>query len=193
MRNLVATGTLSGLSEAVMLRGMGAGAMIARAAHINWLKAIDGILLSHIYFGGWSSLTARSWMYHVFYLMIAAAAVGLARGRRTGLEPAATFYAFFWIGQMYNVVLLYLSKGVAVSMGWYLYAVIGAEIAVCAAGLRLWRRVLAAGVVLLGLLDFYTVHALAMPYYAGIVAHKANGGIAGLHRADPRVFAQVFS
>ncbi len=198
-RNLLTTGTLAGLSESVMLRGTTAGEMVSRATHINWIKAIDGTLLSHLYFGGWSSLTARSWMYHVFYVAIAASGTGLLAGffrskaRQAGRPvPLVAFYVCFWIGQLYNIALLHLSKGVAVSMGWYLYAVAGAEIVLCVEGLRRSRWALAGGVVLFSLLDLYTVHGLSLPYYSGIVAHKANGGIAGLHWADWGAFGGVF-
>src|ERR1019366_629060 len=110
--NLQRTGTLSGLSEAVTIGHAGPAAMWRQAVSLNWAKAIDAILFSHLYFGGWSSLTVRSWMYHVFYLVILLAAVGLvwkARTRETG--ALGVLYAAFWAGQCYNVVLLYMSKG----------------------------------------------------------------------------------
>ncbi|MEI9976536.1 MAG: hypothetical protein WDO73_33450 [Ignavibacteriota bacterium] len=137
IRNLRTTGTLSGLSESVMLRGMGTGEMIRKTAGIDWAKAIDAIFLSHLYFGGWSSLTVRSWMYHVFYMAILAAAIGLARVfRQPPVLTLLLLYLCFWLGQFYNVAILYLSKGLAGSMGWYMYAVVGAEVTLCVAGLR---------------------------------------------------------
>jgi hypothetical protein len=186
LRNLQATGTLSGLSESVLLRDLSPLALLLRGAHLNWMTAIDSILFSHIYFGGWSSLMVRSWMYHVFYLLIAAASFGLLRARRTPLLwwPIA-IYAAFWIGQLYNVLLLYVSKGLPGSMGWYMYAVVAAEVVICVAGLTQFHRWAApVGVLLLGLLDLYTVHAVAIPYYTGMIRHKPNGAIAALHIAD---------
>lgn len=192
-RNLLTTGTISGLSEAVMLRDRGLVAMIPRAASIHWGKAVDSILFSHLYFGGWSSLTARSWMYHVFYAVAAVAAIGLVRlRRRPAVVGLACVYAAFWIGQLYNVLLIYLSKGVGTSMGWYLYAAVGAEVALCTAGLcavlpvRARRWTPAAGVFLFAWFDLYTIHGLAIPYYTGLIRHKANGATAGLHWADLR-------
>ncbi len=189
--NLRATGTLSGLSEAVMLRDWGVPAMLARARSIHWAKAIDSILFSHLYFGGWSSLMVRSWMYHVFYAVVLVAALGVVRAlRRPPVAALALVYAAFWMGQLYNVILLYLSKGVATSMGWYLYAVVGAEVVLATAGIcallpaavRRWTPAL--GVFLFALLDLYTVHAVAIPYYTGMIRHQANGALAALHRAD---------
>jgi 4-amino-4-deoxy-L-arabinose transferase-like glycosyltransferase len=190
VHNIRTTGTLSGLSESVMLRGTGAGEMARQAAGIHWITAIDSIFFSHLYFGGWSSLTVRSWMYHLFYAAILLAAVGLVRlWKAPAILTLLLIYASFWLGQAYNVALLYISKGLAGSMGWYMYAVVGAEVALCCAGLRslLPRRyarwVAAGGVAMFGLLDLYTVHAVAIPYYTGMIQHRANGSLAALHAA----------
>jgi 4-amino-4-deoxy-L-arabinose transferase-like glycosyltransferase len=190
LRNLRTTGTLSGLSESVTLRGVGAVEMFRQAADIPWPKAIDAIFLSHLYFGGWSSLTVRSWMYHVFYLAILASAVGLVRllGRPAILTLLAVDLGF-WLGQFYNVVILYMSKGLAGSMGWYMYAVVGAEVVLCVAGLRRLAPARAAGWIagagaaMFALLDLYTVHGVAIPYYTGMIQHRANGSLAALHGA----------
>jgi len=188
--NLRTTGTLSGLSESVMLRGMGAGEMARQAVGIGWAKAIDAIFFSHLYFGGWSSLTVRSWMYHLFYLAILAGAVGLVWVlRRPAILTLLLVYLCFWLGQLYNVALLYLSKGLAGSMGWYMYAVVGAEVTLCMAGLRRLtpararRWIAVAGAAMFALLDLYTVHAVAIPYYTGMIRHSSNGSLGALHWA----------
>jgi hypothetical protein len=193
VRNLRTTGTLSGLSESLMLRGVSVGELVRKSAEIDWWKAIDAIFLSHLYFGGWSSLTVRSWMYHVFYLVILAAAVGLARAfRQPAVRTLLAVYLCFWLGQLYNVVILYASKGLAGSMGWYMYAVVGAEAALAIAGLRCllperaWRWIPAAGAAMFALLDLYTVHAVAIPYYTGMIRHRANGSLEALHGAGLR-------
>ena len=189
--NLIATGTLTGLSESLMLRGMGGASMIGRAATVPWGTAIDSILFSHLYFGGWSGLTVRSWMYHVFYGAMLLAAAGLLRLlRQPAIRILLAIYLAFWIGLLYDVLLIYVSKGVATTGGWYLYAVVGAEVALCFAGLNsilparahCWAAF--GGVLLFALLDLYTVHAVAMPYYSGMIGHKANGAIAAVHMAD---------
>ncbi|MBZ5617659.1 MAG: glycosyltransferase family 39 protein [Acidobacteriia bacterium] len=187
-RNILTTGTLSGLSEAAMLRGVGAWTLLRRASAVPWGTAVDAILFSHIYFGGWSSLMVRSWMYHAFYAVILVAAFGLLRMVRSpAIWWLIAVYAAFWAGQIYNVLMLYVSKGLPGSMGWYLYAVVAAEVALCAGGLaRVRRWAPAAGVVLFALLDLYTVHGVAIPYYTGMIRHKASGAIAALHLADER-------
>jgi 4-amino-4-deoxy-L-arabinose transferase-like glycosyltransferase len=190
VRNLRTTGTLSGLSESVMLRGVGGAEMLRQAVGIHWVKAVDAIVFSHLYFGGWSSLTVRSWMYHLFYVFILAGVVGLMRLLRIpAIVTLLVIYLSFWTGQIYNVILLYISKGLAGSMGWYMYAVVGAEVTLCVAGLRrllpartsAW--IAASGAALFALLDLYTVHGVAIPYYTGMIQHKPNGSLSALHWA----------
>jgi len=97
-------------------------------------------------------------------------------------------YLALWAGQLYNVTLLCLTKGLAASMGWYLYAVVAAEVTLCTGGLAaVWRWAPAGGVALFALLDFYTIHAVAVPYYTGVIADKANGAISAIHLANWRV------
>jgi hypothetical protein len=187
-RNLLTTGTLSGLSESVMLRGTGVWELLSRAVSIPWGTAVDAILLSHLYFGGWSSLTVRSWMYHAFYAVILLAACGLVRAwRLPAARWLAAIYAAFWTGQLYNVVLLYVTKGLPGSMGWYLYAVVAAQAVLCTAGLAHLRRwAPAIATAMLAALDLYGMHWIAIPYYSGMIRHKAGGGLAALHLADFR-------
>ena len=192
-RNLATNGTLTGLSESVMLRDLGVPGLLGRAISLPWRTAADAILFSHLYFGGWSSLTVRSWIYHVFYVVVVAAAVGLAlRWRERTLRILAAIYAAFWLGEFYNALLEWASKGLPGSMGWYLYAVVAAEVVLCVAGLaalaperfRGWAA--AAGAILFSSLDWYTVHAVAIPYYTGMIRHKPNGAPGLLHLADFR-------
>jgi hypothetical protein len=178
VRNLWTTGTLAGLSESVMLRHTSLADLLRRAPSVPWRTAIDSILFSHIYFGGWSSLQVRSWMYHVFYMVVAIAAAGAvwAMRRNASLRPLAAVYAAFWLAQLYNVLLLYVSKGIPTTMGWYLYGVIGAEVVLCSATIPP-----VVGVVLFAALDLYAMHFVALPYYAGLIRHKANGALEAFH------------
>jgi hypothetical protein len=183
-RNLWTTGTLSGLSEAVALRAAPPFQVLAGAVQLPWRKAVDSILLSHLYFGGWSSLTARSWMYHLLYLVIAIAAAGaLLLHKKREIRSLSILYAAFWIAQLYNVVLIYATKGIPTSMGWYLFAVIGAQSALALSGLRrvLGRAAVWISAGLFAALDLYGMHGLSLPYYAGLLQRKATGGLAGLN------------
>jgi hypothetical protein len=183
VRNIVTTGTFSGLAESVMLRERGAPGLLATVAHIPWIGAVDVILVSHLYFCGWSSLTVRSWMYHVFFAIGMLAALGLiVQLRRPAAIWLSAIYGFFWVGQLYNVILQYLTKGLAGSMGWYMYAVVASEVVLCAVAFgrrRVWP--VTVGTILFGLLDLYGMHWVAIPYYTGIIGHRANGSLAALH------------
>ena len=186
VRNVVTTGTFSGLAEAVTLRDRSVTALLPAIVHVPWLRAVDVILVSHLYFCGWSSLTVRSWMYHVFFaIAMLAACCLITHLRRPAVAWLAAVYGFFWLGQLYNVVFLYLTKGLAGSMGWYMYAVVACEVVLCAVAFRRWRVwPLTLGTFLFGSLDLYGIHWLAIPYYTGIIGHKANGALGALHMAQ---------
>ena len=195
-RNLVTTGTLSGLAEPIMLREKNVAGMIAAVPAIPWGKAVDVILVSHLYFCGWSSLTVRSWMYHLFYAILALVALGLVRqlGRKPVLWLAAV-YGAFWLGQLYNVVLQFLTKGLAGSMGWYLNAVVACEVVLCAVAFGRWQVwAVSLGAVLFGLLDLYGMHGLAIPLLHGSDRAQAEwrAGVGAPRRLRAAGFGEVF-
>jgi 4-amino-4-deoxy-L-arabinose transferase-like glycosyltransferase len=171
------TGLQSGLtiSLAAVLRGV---------PSVPWLKAVDAALFSHIYCGGWSWLTVRSWIYHAFYLVLAVAAIGLWRWRRNpGILWLVAIYVFFWAGELWHAALLFAARGVPASMGFYLYSVVAAEVPLCVAGLATWLRRWAAplGAAMFALLDLATMHLLALPYYSGTTRHQAGGVVHFAH------------
>jgi hypothetical protein len=196
VRNLVTTGTLAGLAESVTLHNRSAGSLLAAVPTVPWLRAVDVILVSHLYFCGWSSLTVRSWMYHLFFAFAALAAIGLVlRARGPAVLWLAAIYGFFWLGQLYNVLLQYLTKGLAGSMGWYMYAVVGCEVVLCAGAFGRFRlRAAAIAAVLFGLLDLYATQLVAIPYYTGLIGHRANGSLMAFHAGTLRAvgFTTVF-
>jgi hypothetical protein len=196
VRNVLTTGTLSGLAEPIMLRGRSMTAMVAAIPHIPWVRAVDVILVSHLYFCGWSSLTVRGWMYHVFFAIAMMAALGLiVQLRQPAVLWLVNIYGFFWLGLLYNVWLQYLTKGLAGSMGWYMYAVVAAEVVLCAVAFGRYRVLAAAlGAILFGLLDLYGMCWLAIPYYTGIIGHRASGALSALHLGELRAvgFGTVF-
>lgn len=197
IRNRVTTGTWSGLTESVILRQYTWRQFLDGIGHVRWGGAIDAILQTHVWFGGSSSLVVRSWMYHLLFLVAAIAAVGVASVfwrptvvRRSSLYTLLAFYGSFWVGQLYNVLLLFLSKGWSTSMGWYMYCVVAAEIPLLVVGLhsllpmrgRAW--VLSALILCLTALDLYTVHFVSIPYYTGLIAHRPSGSLAAFHLAQ---------
>jgi hypothetical protein len=190
VRNLLTTGTLSGMWESAVQPTATLGAQLHQATRVPWLATIDSILFSHLWLGAWSTLTVRSWMYHLFYLLIALAMLGLAlRISTSAIRILAGFVLAFWLGQLYHANLLSMVWGIATSLGCYLNAVAAAEVTLCVAGLRALspraarRFVAPAGVALFALFDLYTLHMVALPYYTGFTAHRPGGPVANFHPA----------
>ena len=103
MFNRVTTRTWSGLSESVMLNQYTWRQFLDGIGHVQWGRAVDSILLSHVWFGGWSALVVRSWMYHVLFMVAAIAVAGVisvfcrsTAVRRPSLYPLLAVYGFFW-------------------------------------------------------------------------------------------------
>lgn len=201
LHNRVATGTWSGLIESVILVHATPRQYLAGIFQVPWGQAIDSILASHIWYGGWSSLILRSWMYHAMFAVTALAVAGIAlvlwRAKpvpRASLYPLLSLYGFFWIGQLYNVVLLFLSKGAATSMGWYMYCVVAAEATLLAVGLRALTPAL---ILCVAAVDLYSVNFVSLPYYAGLTAHGQNGSVAAFHLGQlqqtglPEIFSRL--
>src|SRR5260221_656063 len=99
---------------------------------------------------------------------------------QTSMLTLLACYSLFWLGMYYHVLLLVLTNGVHASVGWYLYAVVPAEVILWIAGLRaispvvFKRWIPAAGVLLFALLDLYSLHAVAIPYYTGLLVHRGD-------------------
>jgi 4-amino-4-deoxy-L-arabinose transferase-like glycosyltransferase len=200
-RSRVLTGSWSGLMQDVALRHSTIRDLLKKAPEVDWLNALDSTLLSHIWFGAWSFLQVRAWMYHVYYFAGFLALLGLlAYAARSlfSLRPGAPmhqsrmgilslFYVSFWLGIGYHVLLTYTAMGQSSSAGWYLYCAIFAQTLLILAGLAFlcpaaFRPWLAPSATMsFALLDLYGVHFLLMPYYVGLIRHKADGALATFH------------
>jgi len=196
-RNLLSTGTVAGLGESVVLQKTNPAAVLRLAPSVPWLRTVDAILFSHIYCGGWSWLTVRSWMYHLFYAVLALAVIGLWRWlRQPRILWLLAIYVFFWAGELWHAALMFATHGVPVSMGWYLYGVVATEVPLCVAGLSSWngRWAAPAGAGLFALLDLLAMHFLALPYYAGLIRHQPDGALHLAHAAGvnlPLIFKRL--
>jgi 4-amino-4-deoxy-L-arabinose transferase-like glycosyltransferase len=177
LRTYSETGTVSGLDEALMLRETGFMEKLGAVANVNWFAAIAVILLSHVWYGGWSLLALPRWIYVLWLGVMAGAVLGFAKAARSSLDSRAglllSLYAFFWLGQAYQIVMLFLSKGTSTAMGgWYLYCVIWAEVILATIGLRAliparWHSYgFVILLVALAVTDLYGVHVVYAPYYA---------------------------
>jgi hypothetical protein len=89
----------------------------------------------------------------------------------------------FWAGQLYHIVVMFMAWGIATTLGAYLCAITTAEVGLCVAGLRglIGRWAIPLGVVVFAALDAYSLNFVALPYYAGVTAHRANGFLETFH------------
>jgi hypothetical protein len=195
-----ATGDPTGMIQSVALRQVTAAEKIHAALHLNWLRGLDVAMLSHLWFGGWSFLHLRSWIYHGLYVVFLAAAVGVVlaaiRGKwRAFLAPALLEFCLC-AGLAYHVVLGQIGYGVPMTSGWYLYCLVFAEIVLVVMGLREVlpapaKRWVAPGLAaIFALLDAYGLTFIQIPYYTGITAHLENGKLPAWHLSQAAELAQ---
>ncbi len=193
VRNLSITGSFSGLLQDAALRNTPISQRLQRAAEVDWLVALDSTFFSHIWFGSWSFLQVRSWIYRFFAVLAVLALIGLAVAwarscpPRRRLAALSALYALFCAGLAYHILITFLVNGISSSAGWYLCAVIVPEAILAVVGLRALapqraRPYVAGGVAAaFALLDLYGAMFVAVPYYTGLIGHKANGLLESFH------------
>ena len=197
LRTWSSTGSLSG--EQIEIAGKNSEMSLVNAAlHVKWRPAIDFLFISHIWVGNWSFLVLRSWMYHFVAVMAAVSAIGLgvyvakhrAAKKRPSREDVALLggiFIAFVVALAYHVVRAFQASGTLGTMGYYLFAVIGAELILVTTGLetvmpsKLAPAVLPAAAVCFAGIDLFGANFYAIPYYAGFIAHLPNGGLPTLH------------
>ena len=177
------TKSWSGEENDAAAANQGIAHVMHSVAHVNWIGGLDSILVSHVWFGGWSFLKLPKAVYLLFALGMAASAAGLikvlsqSRLRSDRLFVLLALYGFFWAGLLYDILVVFIGTGVSASDGWYMYAVILPEMLLVAVSLHAvfpkhWRwavlPLLATG---FAAIDLYGVHALLMPYYTGLIRH----------------------
>lgn len=185
------TGTLSGEQDDIAAARIPWHMRFAAIAHVNWKSGAISVLLSHIWFGGWSFLRFPNWIYLCAGVLVALAAAGVAvfllRGLGTkshdtgyplrGVLVAGFLYALFWLGLLYHVFVIYVATGVSASTGWYLYSLVVPEMLLLVVGLQTltpsaFRRYVPVGLaVFFATLDLYGMYSLLIPYYTGAIAH----------------------
>jgi hypothetical protein len=165
---------------------------LGRITGVDWWRFFDIAFVSHIWSGNGSFLQLRSWMYRVFAGIVLAAAAGLilkvwrGRGGRSDALVLGSVYGFFWLGLCYHELTFSL-LGLSSSAGWYVYAVVTAEILLAVTGLQAlcparWHGLVPfAGAALFTLLDLYATHFVLLPYYTGMVTHRSSGALESFH------------
>jgi hypothetical protein len=202
-RQWITTGSLSGEQTDVAAASMSLAQKIARIGAVNWSVVLDTCAFSHIWVGGWSFLVVRSWMYRVFEVVALLAALGLlvyaariarAAGRSSILRAQAartvmlgTVLIAAGCAVAYHSLVTALVQNINSANGWYLDFGLAAEVVLLAVGFialfgRRWSPAAVAAVSIFAIaLDVYTVHFLLMPYYTGLIAHRASGSLPAFH------------
>lgn len=195
-RTWATTGTLSGEQLHVAAGEFPFVQKLSAAYRVDWRAVVDVGAFSHIWVGGWSFLVVRSWMYRVCELVAVLAAIGLlmllirtvgstprGRIRRALANPAGilvTAYILMCFAVAYHSLVIFLVQNTSTANGWYLYSVVVPEVVLLALGFTglfgmKWSPLAMACVCVLAVaLDLYTVHFLLMPYYAGMIGHRAS-------------------
>jgi 4-amino-4-deoxy-L-arabinose transferase-like glycosyltransferase len=181
-----ATGSWSGQGDDAAMRQVSLLQKLSAIPHVNWKSGVLSVVVSHIWFGGWSFLRVPRNLYVVGVLVIVAAVAGVvirlsrrrdAKGERRDVLVLTAFYLCFWAGLAYHVLVTFLHLGVSATTGWYLYALVAAEIVLLVWGLEALvpaRVVLPALAIAVAGLDLYGMHGLLMPYYTGLTAHHGD-------------------
>jgi hypothetical protein len=192
LRNRQMTGSTTGEMHDAALRGRSFASIVELIPRVDWMSAVDSTFVSHIWFGAWSFLQVRSWMYHFFALLTALALIGLARlaiGKPNplfnlkGVRLLFVAYACFCAGLAYHVLITFAVQGLSCTTGWYLYAMVAAEVILVTVGLaalipaRLTVLVAPGLVFFLVSLEMFATHFYLLPYYAGFIAHRPSGGL----------------
>jgi len=202
MRNWLATETLSGEQIDVAAAHFGIITKLAAIRSVQWYRVLDTAVSTHLWTGGWSFLTARSWIYRAFELPGLTALIGLALlARRTvrhaahgrlqigeaQLGIAACAFLLFCMAMAYFAVVVYLTRGMSIALGWHLYGIAGAEMVVLAGGctglygLRRGAGIVAIMALFAAAFDGYSTNFIALPYYAGIITHAPDGRLGAFH------------
>ncbi len=182
------TGSLTGEQLQITAAHVPLTQALARLGQMRWIAAADAAAFTHIWIGAWSFLTVRSWMYRIWEGIAVLGVVGLVLRRPPLIVTSA--YLLMVAALVYYSVVMFLARGISTGIGWYLYVVVVPEIVLLCLGLigvwgQKWSSAAVAAVCILALaLDLYTVHFVSMPYYTGLIAHRATGGLESFHVAN---------
>ena len=163
-RNLLIGAPLSGWLESAPLP-----VLISSAAQLlrtrGWVIGLYTIAKSFTWFGGWSFLTLRAWMYlPLWALGTAGLLASAAFHKREKLRDVCVFLLCFLAAMGAGEAAYFAAQKIPGLPGWYLWPAGGALAILVAAGLGRFTTVLAA---LLTAADLFGAAALMMPYYAG--------------------------
>jgi 4-amino-4-deoxy-L-arabinose transferase-like glycosyltransferase len=147
------------------LESVPAGVLAASALKLSWIGAAQIIAKSFTWFGGWSFLTLRSWMYTVLEAFACAGMLGSLARRKLNLRAPNAFVIWFAVAMAGGAAAYNAVQGTPGIPGWYLWPACGALAILITAGLGRFSIAFAA---MLAAADLFGGAARMMPYYAGL-------------------------
>jgi hypothetical protein len=138
--------------------------MTHAALAVNWLNAAQVEARTFLWFGAWSFLTLKSWIYTALDAAgLVALVMALPKWRE--LKVPLLFTGCVFAEMAFGVLSYQATHGIGSVPGWYLWLVGGAMAMAVAAGLGRWSWILAGW---LAAVDLYGAAAVMAPYYAGL-------------------------
>ncbi|HVW10855.1 MAG TPA: phospholipid carrier-dependent glycosyltransferase [Bryobacteraceae bacterium] len=165
VRNVLIGVPLTGWQESVPLNVLAASALrLIRTG--RWIGGAQTVAKSFTWFGAWSFLTLRTWMYLVLeFLALAGMIAGLAMKRNASVRIAVLFTVCFACAVAAGAAAYDAVHGIPGIPGWYLWPAGGAMAILIAVG---YGRLTAFFAALLALADLFGAGARMLPYYAGL-------------------------
>jgi len=186
IRNVLIGMPLTGWQESVPL-GTVAAAAVALFHHGGWINEAHTIAKSFTWFGAWSFITLRTWMYLIVEgCAFGGMLVGLARMK--GLRVPLTIAVCFTLAIIGGAAAYFAVHNIAGIPGWYLWPAGAALAILIVAGLE---RLSIAFAAMLALLDSYGATARMMPYYAGLAPWN-HGSVTQVPEAAARLHVSLW-
>jgi hypothetical protein len=181
VRNYTLYGNVSGMQELTLTSDLSFADRLSAITRVQWFSSIRTMLKQHIWMGNTSLLALSRVTYQVGYGLILLAIVGAFKSQRDrsahpqvqGLAVLTAFYGFFVAGVLYHMLVNYVMVGVPDGTGgWYMYAVIVAEVLLVVHGMGSLfgtRAALGEGLLLLYVFvaNFVSLFCKSLPFYAG--------------------------
>ena len=190
VRNLLITGSMTGLPETVSARTTVVSS-IGSLAQIHWMDVLHLAAASHIWIGNWSLLQYRGWIYQTILVLYAIGVAGfiayLSKTRTKTVVVLLVIYAFFASSLVYYATQVFQQTGIPVIQGWYLSPLIPVETLAFVLGIRFVfsGRVLSLSTAIVATcflaMLIYGNLFIAAPYYTGLIEHAQSGNLRSYH------------
>jgi len=187
VRNLLIGVPLAGWQESVSLNTLAVSAIhLIRTG--GWVNGAQTVAKSFTWFGAWSFMTLRTWMYIILEACAMAAMLAGLAARRAAVLTPAVFAGCFSAAIALGAAAYYAVHGIPGIPGWYLWPAGGATAILIVAGAGRFSIAFAA---MLALTDLFGAACRMMPYYAGLAAWH-HGSVTQFPLAGDRLHVSIW-